>query len=94
MDRHSDDIEQILRRTLREAGVPEAGAVLVAFSGGADSSALLTAACAVGCRVRALHCNFHLRGAESDRDECFCRELADTLGAELRVRHFDVPERM
>lgn len=94
MDRRSDDIEQILRRTLREAGVPEAGAVLVAFSGGADSSALLTAACAVGCRVRALHCNFHLRGAESDRDECFCRELADTLGAELRVRHFDVPERM
>jgi len=36
-----------------------------------------------------LHCNFHLRGAESDRDEEFCRNLCDKHDVPLHVKNFD-----
>ncbi len=65
------------------------GAGIVALSGGADSVALLRLAHAASADVLALHCNFHLRGEESDRDERFVRQLCATLGVELRVKHFD-----
>ena len=64
--------------------------VLVALSGGADSVALLRLLLAVGCDCRALHCNFHLRGEESMRDERFVRELCERLEVPLMVRDFDV----
>lgn len=64
--------------------------VLVALSGGADSVALLAGLRALGYAVEAAHCNFHLRGAESDRDEAFCRQLCRRLGdTVLHVAHFD-----
>ena len=83
-----------VERALVAAGIPADAPVLVAFSGGADSTALLVAARRLGRRVVALHCNFHLRGDESNRDERFCRHMAERLGAEIRVSHFDVPARM
>lgn len=63
--------------------------VLVAVSGGADSVALLRALLALGYRCEAAHCNFHLRGEESGRDERFVRELCLKLGVTLHVTHFD-----
>lgn len=63
--------------------------VFVALSGGADSVALLRAICVLGYRVVALHCNFALRGSESEGDEVFVRELCNTLGVELRVQRYD-----
>lgn len=62
---------------------------LSALSGGADSTALLLQLAACGYRVEAVHCNFHLRGEESDRDENFCRRLCDAHGIPLHVAHFD-----
>ena len=62
---------------------------LVALSGGADSVALLLLLKEHGFNVHAAHCNFHLRGAESDRDEVFCVELCRELGIELHRAHFD-----
>lgn len=62
---------------------------LVALSGGADSVALLLLLHDAGYRVEAAHCNFHLRGAESDRDEAFCSELCGRLGIALHRVHFD-----
>ena len=62
---------------------------LVALSGGADSVALLLLLHEAGYRVHAAHCNFRLRGAESDRDEAFCVSLCEKLGIELHRVHFD-----
>ena len=62
---------------------------MVALSGGADSVALLLLLNEHGFNVHAAHCNFHLRGAESDRDEAFCVELCQELGVELHRAHFD-----
>jgi tRNA(Ile)-lysidine synthase len=64
--------------------------VLVALSGGADSVALLCALLEAGYDCRAVHCNFHLRGEESMRDERFVRALCQRLDVPLTVRDFDV----
>lgn len=63
--------------------------VLVAVSGGADSVALLDMLVREGYRCVAGHCNFHLRGEESMRDEGFVRGLCGRMGVELLVRDFD-----
>lgn len=65
------------------------GLYIVALSGGADSVALLLLLKEQGFRIHAAHCNFHLRGEESDRDEAFCVELCGRLGIELHRVHFD-----
>ena len=62
---------------------------LVALSGGADSVALLRILRDLDYQIEAAHCNFHLRGAESDRDEAFVRQLCDSLGIKLHLIHFD-----
>ena len=62
---------------------------LVALSGGADSVALTLMIRQSGIDVRALHCNFHLRGEESDRDERFVRDFCSQNHIALDVRHFD-----
>lgn len=63
--------------------------ILVALSGGADSVALLRLLVGMGYSCEAAHCNFHLRGEESNRDETFVRNLCSTLNVPLFVRHFD-----
>ena len=63
--------------------------VLVAVSGGADSVALLDVLLRAGYNCIAAHCNFHLRGLESDRDEAFVRNLCATMNVPLEVQHFD-----
>lgn len=62
---------------------------LVALSGGADSVALLRVLLLLGYRVEAIHCNFHLRGEESDRDEHFADQLCQKWGVTLHRVHFD-----
>jgi len=62
---------------------------LVAVSGGADSVALLLALKQLGYRPTAAHCNFHLRGTESDRDEQFVGELCWRENIELLTTDFD-----
>lgn len=68
------------------------GPVLVAVSGGADSVALLNLLHELGYRVIALHCNFHLRGEESDRDQRFVETLCEELHIALHTAHFDTKE--
>ncbi len=65
------------------------GKYIVALSGGADSVALLSILVALGKNVSAAHCNFHLRGEESERDEQFCVDLCQRRGIHLHRIHFD-----
>lgn len=85
--------QQTARFITHECGLPpagdEAGTLLVALSGGADSVALLRMLLRVGYRCAAAHCNFHLRGEESDRDETFVRNLCHQLDVPLHVTHFE-----
>ena len=62
---------------------------LVALSGGADSVCLLLMLQRLGYKVEAMHCNFHLRGEESDRDEAFVADLCRNRNVPLHLAHFD-----
>lgn len=66
--------------------------VLVALSGGADSVALLRVLLNLGYTCMAAHCNFHLRGEESDRDEAFVHSLCDRLDIPLYRVDFDTED--
>lgn len=72
--------------------LPQTGKVIVGLSGGADSVALLTILNKLGYKCLAIHCNFHLRGNESDRDEQFVTEFCKRTGTELRIIHFGTEE--
>lgn len=63
--------------------------LLVCVSGGADSVALLRSMLQLGYKVEAAHCNFHLRGWESNRDMDFVQNLCTRLGVTLHSTHFD-----
>lgn len=77
-----------------DCGIDASLPVLVALSGGADSVALLQVLLELGYDCHAAHCNFHLRGEESNRDERFVTELCLKLDVPLDVKHFDVPAYM
>lgn len=82
--------EHKVARYISELGLMEKeGKYIVALSGGADSVALLSILAALGKNVSAAHCNFHLRGEESDRDEQFCVDLCQRWGIHLHRIHFD-----
>lgn len=63
--------------------------IIVGLSGGSDSVALLHILHSLGYPVYVTHCNFHLRGQESDRDEQFACDYATRLGLECHVIGFD-----
>lgn len=69
--------------------------VIVGFSGGADSTALLSILNEIKSEydltLIAAHINHGLRGEEATRDECFAGDFCNSLGIEYRVLHADVP---
>ena len=70
--------------------------VVCAVSGGADSVSmlhvLLSLQDTLGIRVEAAHFNHHLRGAESDRDEHFVRQLCLEHRVTLHTVHFNTEQ--
>ena len=76
----------------REIGIALGDLVFVGLSGGADSTALLLILKELGYRLHAMHCNFHLRGEESDRDQTFVEELCRQQDVPLSVHHFQTRE--
>ncbi len=74
------------------AGLPADTPVAVAFSGGADSVALLHMLKAVAkAPITAIHVHHGIRGEEADRDAAFCRDFAKAQGVAFALVHVDVP---
>lgn len=63
--------------------------VLVCVSGGADSVALLDVLHRGGYDCIVAHCNFHLRGEESNRDEKFVASLCEEMKVPYIIKHFE-----
>ncbi len=82
----------VARYIARHALLPDGGSVLVALSGGADSVALLHILHRLHYRCTAIHCNFHLRGKESMRDQHFVEALCKRLGIPLHTIDFNTEE--
>ena len=63
--------------------------LILALSGGIDSMVLADLLLKAKVEFVAAHCNFHLRGEESDGDEKFVREYSEKHGIQCFVKHFD-----
>lgn len=82
-------IERVRAFISRQRLMSLEGHYLVAVSGGADSVCLLLVLRALGYNVEAVHCNFNLRGEESQRDEQFVIQLCRDNDVKLHITHFD-----
>lgn len=68
----------------------ETDKVLLSVSGGRDSIVLMKLFAQAGFVFGVAHCNYHLRGEESDRDERFVRDVCSKYGiTDLHVVEFD-----
>src|SRR5258707_14007598 len=66
--------------------------LLLAVSGGEDSVVLCELCKQAGYDFSIAHCNFQLRGKESERDEEFVRNLGKKYGVEVLVKKFYTKE--
>ena len=66
--------------------------LLVAISGGIDSVALTTLLSKLEFAISLAHCNFNLRGKESDLDEEFVKKLGEKLNARVHTKQFKTKE--
>lgn len=66
--------------------------LLIAISGGIDSVVLTYLCHEFKLNITLAHCNFNLRGDESDGDEAFVNQLAENLNLEVFTQHFDTNE--
>ena len=63
--------------------------MILAVSGGIDSVVLCELCKQAGYDFIIAHCNFQLRGEESERDEKFVKDLAEKYKVETKVKKFD-----
>lgn len=66
--------------------------LLLAVSGGVDSVVLVDLCHKAGYTFSIAHCNFQLRGEESDADETLVRSLGEKYQVEVLVRRFDTEQ--
>ncbi len=66
--------------------------ILLAVSGGIDSVVMLDLFRRSGFQFGIAHCNFHLRGIESDGDEEFIRKLSNQYNIAHFISHFNTEE--
>jgi tRNA(Ile)-lysidine synthase len=65
---------------------------LIAVSGGVDSTVMAELFSIAGLSFAFAHCNFELRGKESDKDEIFIRSLAKKYKVSCFVNSFETKE--
>ena len=68
--------------------------ILLTVSGGVDSMVMLSLFTRCGYRVGVAHCNFQLRGAESDEDEVLVEDEAKKHGAAFYNKRFETRAEM
>jgi len=81
--------ERFLEQMIHLVGEPGAHSYLLAVSGGADSSVMAHLFHEAGLPFAIAHCNFHLRGEDSNADMRLVKELAEHCGVKLFVKEFD-----
>lgn len=81
-----DSFKQFIRK---KELCTEGDKILVAVSGGIDSIVLLDLFFKAGFSVSIAHCNFLLRGEESDQDEKFVKTLAEKYHLPIFIKSFD-----
>lgn len=87
---HMPLLSALLRFSQKHSLLPVGARVLVAVSGGVDSVVLVRLLAQSGAwHLGLAHCNFQLRGSESDGDEDFVRELAAELNIPFFIQKFD-----
>ena len=75
--------------SLQKLGIVKNDRLLLAVSGGLDSVVLTSLSTMSGLEFAIAHVNFQLRGAESERDEAFVRQLANKYQKPFFVKKFD-----
>ena len=70
-------------------GLSKENKILLTVSGGLDSMALLHLFHLSGFSIEVAHCNFNLRGEESNGDEQFVKEACHSLDISFNCKHFD-----
>lgn len=89
---HSFTTMSLLQRFKESASQLDLSAkdkLLLAVSGGVDSVVLCELCHQAGFNFTIVHCNFQLRGGESERDEQFVKDLGKKYGAVVLVKKFD-----
>lgn len=82
---------RFLQQLTRLVGTPAAHRYLLAVSGGADSNVMTFLFRQAGLKCAVAHCNFHLRGEDSNRDMRLVQQLANDWQMPLFVQEFDTP---
>ena len=82
-------IERFQRQMTRLVGCPHDRRYLLAVSGGADSMVMAHLFLLSDYHFAIAHCNFHLRGEESNRDMFFVRHWSEEHGITFYVKEFD-----
>jgi tRNA(Ile)-lysidine synthase len=82
-------LDRFLQFISRHKLIDSRDRLLLAISGGIDSVVMCELFHKSGIRFDIAHCNFSLRGEESDGDELFVRSLAERLNVNVHVKKFD-----
>lgn len=82
--------EKIMQAVQRCSMLTGAGRVVVGFSGGADSTALVHFLWRLGVPLLAAHVNHGLRGKQADADEQFVLDFCSSRQIPVQVLHQDV----
>jgi tRNA(Ile)-lysidine synthase len=83
---------QFLNHIERNSLCQKQDRILVAASGGIDSMVLLFLFRQAGFQVGVAHCNFQLRGTESDKDEALVKKTCEAEDIPFHMRRFETSD--